>query len=279
MGERRNLNSMNIVIFSKDRPAQLDLFLRSMKSMFPGWHMYRDVHVLYTYSNEAFGSGYVKTITMHPDIHYAYENKGRFKSDLLNLISKDKYFTMFFVDDNIFKNNFNVACDEVNEFVHREDIACVSLRLCPRINYCYTMNVPMTTPTFLDPKRYIWTWSNASPGDWAYPMSLDGHIFKTEEILPLLNLLSYSNPNTLEGTLACSPFNTPNMICFEDSKIINIPANKVQDVNGNRHGNLSAWDINEQYTRGKRLSLEKLLGKTELKQNTSCHQDIPLEWE
>jgi hypothetical protein len=279
MNLKEPIDKMNIIIFSKDRAAQLDLLLRSMKRMFPESHKSRDIHVLYTYSDEAFGAGYVRTITMHPDIHYAYENKGKFKEDLLKLISKDRYFTMFFVDDNVFKNPFNIGCEEVKEFVHREDIACVSLRLCPRIDYCYTMNVPMAVPTFPESNRLIWTWSQASPGDWSYPMSLDGHLFKTKEILPLLNLLNYSNPNTLEGNLANSPFNIPRMICFEDSKIFNIPANKVQNVNGNRHGNYSATDINEQFMRGKRFSLEKILNNPAAIKNTSCHQDIPLEWE
>ena len=274
------IDSMNIVIFSKDRAAQLDLFLRSMKNFFPEWHRYRDVHVLYTYSNEAFGAGYVKTVTLHPEMHYVYENPGMFKMDTINLIDKNRNFTMFFVDDNVFKNRFSLQCEEVKEFALREDIACVSLRLCPRINYCYTMNIPMDTPKFLEEKRFIWKWYGASQGDWSYPMSLDGHLFKTEEILPLLMVLSYSNPNTMEGVLANSPFNTPLMICFEDSKIFNVPANKVQNVNNNRHGNISAGAINEQYLiGGNRLSLNKLLLNPLSINNTSCHQDVPLEWE
>ena len=202
-----------------------------------------------------------------------------FKMDTLGLISKDRYLTTFFVDDDVFKSPFNLRSDEVKEFLIREDIACVSLRLCPRINYCYTMNVPMKAPTFLESKRLIWKWREASPGDWSYPMSLDGHLFKTEEILPLLKLLNYSNPNTMEGTLASAPFNIPHMICFDEAKIFNIPANKVQNVNGNRHGNMTAWEINGRFTRGGRLSLLKLLNKPDAINNTACHQDVILEWE
>lgn len=272
-------DSMNIVIFSKDRAAQLDLFLMSMKKFFPEWHKYQDIHILYTYSNEAFGAGYAKTITVHPGFHYVYENPGMFKMDTLSLIDKRKVFTMFFVDDNVFKEHFSIQCEEVKEFILREDIACVSLRLCPRINYCYTMNVSMTAPKFLEERRYIWKWREACPGDWSYPMSLDGHLFKTEEILPLIMTLDYSNPNTMEGALAHSPFNTPHMICFKNSKIFNIPANKVQKVNNNRHGNTSAADINEQYLRGGRLSLDKLLLNPLAINNIACHQDVPLDWE
>lgn len=280
MNAWRIFDSMNIVIFSKDRAAQLELFLRSMKKFFPEWSKYSDIHILYTYSTEAFGAAYTKTIALHPEMHYAFENQGMFKMDTLNLIDKKRFFTMFFVDDNIFKNHFTLQCEEVKDFVIREDIACVSLRLCPRINYCYTMNVMMTPPKFLEERHYVWKWYGASPGDWSYPMSLDGHLFKTEEILPLITLLNYSNPNTMEGALANSPFNIPHMICFNDSKIFNVPANKVQSVNNNRHGNVSAQDINEKFLySNSKLSLDKILNNPLTRNNTSCHQDILLEWE
>jgi hypothetical protein len=269
---------MNIVIFSKDRPAQLDLFLRSMKRFYPEWGLSREIHVLYTYSAEYYGSGYVKVITMHPDISYVYENPNGFKTDLLNLITRENPLTVFFVDDNVFKDNFILKSEEMKIFLRREDIICLSLRLYPKINYCYTMNIPVQLPSFVEEKN-MWRWGDATPGDWSYPMSLDGHIFKTDDIFSLLIQLDYTNPNTLEGQLACHPVNLPYMICYENSKIINIPANKVQSENTNRHGNISSFDLNEKFLSGYRLSLNKLLDKEVFKNNTSCHQEMELEWD
>jgi len=268
---------INLVVFSKDRGCQLDLFLISLKRMFSGISP-GNIHVLYTFSNEAFGSGYVKTIMLHPDVHFAFENKGCFKSDMLKLISMKKEFTIFFVDDIILKDKFDIGSPEVHHFLINEDIACLSLRLYPGINYCYTMNIPMTPPNFIGDKM-IWDWHKACPGDWSYPMSLDGHLFRTKDIYSKLVQIEYSNPNTFEGNLANSPLPAPYMMCFTESKLLNIPANKVQDVNGNRHGNLTAYDINEQYIYGKRLSFDKLLKNKDVINNISCHQDIPLEWE
>lgn len=273
------IDSMNIVIFSKDRAAQLDLFLRSMKRFFPEFYRYQDISILYTFSNEGFGSGYVKTITLNPEFRYVYETPGNFKIDTLNLINPDKNFTMFFVDDNVFKNKFTLMSEEVKEFAIRDDIACVSLRLCPRITYCYTMNIPMQVPNFVDPVRRIWRWRDACPGDWSYPMSLDGHLFKTDDVLSLFMILDYQNPNTMEAAMSLKPLPMPFMICFKDSKIFNVPANKVQNVNNNRHGNTPAQDINERFIKGGRLSLDKLIENPLAINNTSCHQDVPIEWE
>src|SRR4030043_153875 len=140
---------VNIVVFSKDRGCQLDLFLNSFKKFFVGVNI-NDVHVLYTFSNEPFGAGYVKTISYHPDAHYVFENKGKFKEDLLKNIYLKNDFTMFFVDDIIFKDEFNLMCTEVCEFIKNPSIMCLSLRLHPGISYCYTMNIPMVAPEFLN---------------------------------------------------------------------------------------------------------------------------------
>jgi hypothetical protein len=272
-------DSLNIIIFSKNRPAQLDLFLRSMKCFFPDYSKYKDIHVLYTYSNNVFKIGYTKTISLHPEIHYVAETLGKFKENVLNLIDEDRSLTMFFVDDIVFKSHFTLYCKEVEKYAMIEDIACVSLRLCPRICYSYTMDVPITVPQFIGNDLYIWNWQEADIGYWSYPMSLDGHLFRTERILPLIKFLDYQNPNTMEGSLASNPFNLPYMICFDDSKIINIPANKVQDANNNRHGNISAEYINERFLNGYKLSLETILSNPLIKSNNASHQDIPLEWE
>lgn len=270
---------MNIIIFSKDRGCQLDLLLRSIKFNFPEINKSYKIHILYKYSNEMYGAGYVKTISYHPDIHYVLENNSDFKKLVIDLIDINKELTLFFVDDIIFKDKFEFSSEEFKYFLLSKDIACLSLRLHPGINYCYTMNVPMTPPKFLRDDLLIWRWREACAGDWSYPMSLDGNIFRTEDIYSKIISLNYSNPNTFEGIMATNPIINPNMICFKLSKIVNIPANKVQDVNTNRHGSINQQHLNEQFIIGRRLSLSKLLENKAVINNTSCHQIFDLEWE
>jgi len=279
LNKAQDYDLLNIIIFSKNRAPQLDLFIRSMKYFFPGYCRHKDIHVLYTYSNDFFKEGFGKVISRHPEIHYVLETQGEFKKDVINLVKEDRYFTLFFVDDNVFKNHFTIYCEEVREFASKEDIACVSLRLYPQICYSYTMNVSIKKPTFIEGNLHIWDWREADIGYWSYPMSLDGHLFRTERILPLIKFLDYNNPNTLEGSLANNSFDLPYMICFNDSKIINIPANKVQDANNNRHGNISADQLNERFLKGFKLSLTKFLSNPLTENNNACHQEIPLEWE
>ena len=117
----------------------------------------------------------------------------------------------------------------------------------------------------------VWTWKGAQV-DFAYPMSLDGHIFRTKEILPLLIKLKYNNPNTLEGELVNHPINATQMVCYDKPKIINNPLNKVQDVNNNKHGNVTALWLNKEFMSGKIIDL-KTFHEYE---NHACHEEIPI---
>jgi hypothetical protein len=192
---------LNIIVFSKDRACQLELFLRSMKYYFKEFYESK-INVLYTYSNDSFKNGYDKLIEIHND-------------DNINYIKETTNF----------KNHVLML---------------------------------------LDPKK-----------DYSgYPMSLDGHFFRTSDILPLTRAIQFKNPNSYESILAGYPLNRPKMICFEDSIIINNPINKVQDFNNNHHGNISADFLNDKFLEGKIVDLEDFKGI----KNTAVHQEIDVNF-
>jgi hypothetical protein len=250
---------INITIFSKDRACQLDALLRSYYK----WTNAPDPSVIYTFSTEYFGEGYDKLIRRFPDVKWILQ--GDFKIDTLQSIDVHKLYTVFFVDDIIFKSNFDV--DEV-QILENPDVCCLSLRLSSVINYCYSMNIPSPPPQ-LD-FDYTWNW-RGKPGDWGYPMSVDGHIFNTRDILPLLVNLNYRNPNTLEAGIAGSPLPKPKMACLNEHVIYNIPQNLVQTEWHNRNLNgLSASILNEKYLEGEEIDIDHLASI----QNNACHFEV-----
>lgn len=260
---------INITIFSKDRGCQLELLLRSMKTHFKEWNE-QNINILYTYSNDLFKNGYEITKRLHPEFNYKLEND--FKLDLLLLMNKDEKFSTFFVDDIIFKEDFSLDDDKMKIFKEDEDILCLSLRLHPNLTYCYPARVTMTKPSMDSNNKFDW---RGKQGDYCYPMSLDGSIFRTNEILYRLQNLNYSNPNTLESNLSMTPIKKPFMLMYDKSVIINNPANKVQTFNQNVHGNITADYINEQYLKGKKISTKNSIGFN----NISCHQEIDIIFE
>jgi hypothetical protein len=254
---------MNIVVFSKDRSCQLELFLRSMKEYFKEYDQYT-INVLYKTSNSFFQNGYDILIDEYKEVNFLFEMS--FKSDLISLIDLNKEYTIFFVDDIIWKESFSIFCDEFERFKFDKNILTFSLRLNTNLKYCYAASVNMK-PTM----STIFDWRGLQ-GDYGYPMSLDGHFFRTIEIMVYLRELQYNNPNQLEAMMASCPINKPKMICCEKSIIFNNPCNKVQTNNSNKHGNITAEYLNQEFLKGCRIDLNPYRGLN----NESCHKEMPV---
>jgi hypothetical protein len=264
---------LNIIVFSRDRACQLELFLRSMKFYFKEFNDYK-INILYTYSNDKFKEGYEKLFKIHNDknINYIKEVKN-FKDHVLLLLDLSNPYTIFFVDDIVFKNEFSITSKQFKLFTLNDEILTLSLRLHPYLTYCYPANIRMKSPNF--DSNFLFKWYGEPFGDYGYPMSLDGHFFRTLEIQMLSKMLNYNNPNSYESVLAGSPLNRPKMICFEESIIVNNPMNKVQKFNNNVHGKITADYLNENFLDDYVIDLENFKGL----KNISCHQEIEIRLE
>lgn len=270
---------LNIIIFSKNRACQLELLLRSLKIYLQDWQSY-SVNIIYSYSNNDYERGYEIVKKQFPSFNYFPESQDQviansFKNLVLECFNNDQPYTMFLVDDLVFKSPVNLTDATFQSFVNDSSILCLSLRLSPQIKYCYTANIFSPPPIFEN--NLVWNWQVCPKNsDWGYPMSLDGHIFRTSEIYDLIALnCSFNNPNTLETQLALRPLSSPQMICYAESKIVNIPANKVQDIYSNRHAQMiDLSDLNQRFLNNCRLSLKPILDT----KNTSVHQEIPLRF-
>ena len=257
---------MNLIMFSKNRPAQLELLLRSMHRYVDGISS-ENVYVISSfdemYADEYYALANKYGISLMPD-----EGIG-FKDLLVHLVGGEEI--MFLVDDNVFINKFNpnVARDALTS---DPDLLCYSTRLNMNMDYCYAYKTRMNAPKTDGTNR--WLWKNAH-GDYGYPMSLDGNVFRTENIYPLLQKLEYSNPNQLEGALAGNPPVGRYMACGDRSSVIGVPWNKVQTENDNRCAGESLEEMNEKYIHGERISM---LPFKNLKPN-AVHIEVPLVWE
>lgn len=260
---------LNIIVFSKDRACQLELFIRSMKKYFKEFDQY-EINILYTYSNSKFKAGYDKVFKIHNDKNINYiKEEDSFKRHVLKLLNPDNPYSVFFVDDIVWKDDFTINCTPFKLFTLNDNIMVLSLRLHPNLTYCYSAKVRMKKPKFDSNLAFKWV---GEQGDYGYPMSLDGHFFRTKEIIALTNVLDFRNPNSYESILARYPFNRHKMICFEKSPIVNNPINKVQIFNNNIHGNISAEYLNEKFLEDYIIDLYDFEGFN----NISCHQEIDI---
>jgi hypothetical protein len=253
----------NIVIFSKNRAMQLDLLLRSFKQYFKEWEQVNKT-VIYMATTSEFVAAYDIVKQEHPE--FKFVDQGVFKTDVLESVDPKQQFTMFLVDDIIFKKSFSASDPVFGILKNNNQMISLSLRLHPGIHYCYAINKSTARPPFVrhGASHYrVWRWPGMD-GDWGYGISLDGDIFNTSFIAPLLLSTEYSNPNQLEAVL-----NDPRIIkgvwptykcCYDSaSKLLNNPANRVQDEFKNRaEMSYDTNDLNKLFLDGKRISLDEI---------------------
>jgi len=258
---------LNIIIFSRDRGCQLELFIRSMKKYFKEFSEYK-INILYTYSTDDFKRGYDKVFDIHNDSNINYIKESyNFKKHVLELLNTDNPHSIFFVDDIVFKEPFTITDIKFKLFELNAEILALSLRLHPNLTYCYSARHRMVKPNFDSNLSFKW---RGESGDYGYPMSLDGHFFRTDEISTLTRAIDFKNPNSYESMLARYPFNRPKLICFEKAPIINNPVNRVQNFNKNVHGDVSAEYLNDKFLEGYIIDIYNFDGFN----NFSCHQEI-----
>jgi hypothetical protein len=268
---------LNVIIFSKDRAMQLDLLLQSILLNF-NVEDYK-LNILYKASNDDYNRGYNTIRDLYPQ--FTYKKEESFKQDLLSLFNDSKY-TVFLTDDDIIYQSFKLNNDELHNIFMLTDANCFSLRLGLNTVNCYTQQKlnkidNYNTHNFyfdVDLIESVISWKvGDGTNDYSYPMSVDGHIFKTEYIKNLCEILEYGNPNFFEAMLSNFGRNEMIISSYQNSKLVNSPINRVQETFKNLSGmkyRYSVEDLNEMYLDGLILNLEKM----NFNEINGCHQEI-----
>jgi len=229
---------ISVIIYSKDRASQLDALLKSMYRYIKNINLMK-ISIIYSYSSAKYKEGYqkLKRSFFHKNIIFINElsSSENFKDLTIKSIDNNEPFAIFFVDDDVFIRSWFLNDGMLDFLKHNEDVACVSLRMSPEYDYCYTLKISTPPPPFEDNQKWMWI---DLKGDWGFPMSLDGHIFRTDDILHRLRKIEFCEPQSLEQQLArtCPLLERPYMVCYQQAIILNVPINKVQICNDNHAG-------------------------------------------
>jgi glycosyltransferase involved in cell wall biosynthesis len=263
------------LIFSKDRPLQLDGTLQSFKR-----HC-RDaagvtVRVLYTASTSRIRSFYRQLMREHPEIHFVEEFD--FRRDVNFLLGMHE-FVLFLVDDCLFVGDFSLA--ECTAALGRHpDAIGVSLRLGKNTTTCYALHKPQRLaamhPVSESLQAFHWP---GMDGDFGYPLEVSSSIYRAADLRELLAEIPFRNPNTLEAELANRAERLreirPVLLCPGQSLAFCAPVNLVQQVCENRAGSqpeLSAGALADKFANGWRIDVARFDGFVP----TGCHQEVEL---
>lgn len=259
------------IIFSKDRALQLDLLLNSIYQNFS--ETVQDIRVIWTASSPNFELAYEQLRSEHRKVIFKKQTEEFFKDLYENTCVAHNKYICFFTDDDIVyrKVKFNESAEKA---LNDQAFVCYSLRLGTNTIY-RDMNGKQcmdVLPALYKYDDFI-AWNRTSitqGGYWAYPMSVDGHIFRKLDLVKVTELLMHwsrieslkQNPNELECKL--QRFNCefgPMMLCDNFSSVVNSPNNRVQSYIPNRHGDVHSYSqdyCNNLYLAGKRINLNNI---------------------
>lgn len=266
---------LTTIIFSKDRPLQLDLCLKSVNV---NW-INNNIIVLYKASVE-YEDAYNKLKEENKFIIFV-KQESNFADGLKQclLYCHNNLYIGFLTDDNIVYKKCLTTEKDLEGLFNYENLCCLSMRMGVNITSRDGYRVPLPQFTKLFKNYIIWNrMSCLAQSYWNYPLSLDGHIFKKETIAWVIDQIIYdcSGPNKLEQLMQRFFFEVPAICaCEMTSCVVNSPNNRVQDQFENWHGKNYSYhqkDLLDLYLSGKRISLNDICFS-----NISCpHQEIDI---
>jgi hypothetical protein len=277
--------TVQIIIFSKDRPLQLHATLASF-ALHASDASEMPIHVLMRASSEAYAIGYAKVAEEFASkLQIQWIKEAAFKTDLLSVMQVSYPSTrlrrllhrlllrkprlrsdnlLFLVDDNLFVRPF--CLQETADILNATpDAIGFSLRVGRNTTSCYSMQCEQPLPPFESvPPALRFHWSG-QVGDFGYPLEVSSSVYRSADLIPLLRTLPYNNPNRLEQGLsaASSLFarRLPTLLCFEQSVAFCAPVNKVQSILDNRSGaqeEYSSEALNTLFLSGYRVDVSAL---------------------
>lgn len=273
------------IVFSKDRPLQLDLCLKSLKKNF---HDCDTVIVIYKYSDEYISSLEILQYE-HPSVRFIEQSDSIYNDVLQIASSTSNKYICFFTDDNIFYAP--IKLDNIYEQIFAApNVSCFSFRLGKNIIIRHSNNgaeYPDSLKNHQQIQQFIFVAKTTYPygSYWSYSHSVDGHVFRRTDIIKMFDEIEYLNqrfkfkqtPNEVESQM--QKFWTQSgdfIVCLEHSSVVNSPNNRVSDTHiENFSGGIFNYD--PEYLLGKYLNNKRIeLSMLDFSNIRCPHQEIDI---
>ena len=251
------MTKIDCIVYSKDRACQLDLLLRSTEAKFKNvGHLY----VIYTHSSLEFDLGYQELIlgSDQYNIPITFIPQQNFKEQVLEVIRG--FATPFFLglcDDDVFIRETD--CSKIVEKLQEPDVSAISIKAGLNIHYNYP-SIPTDYPEFIENGEFLkWEWGKCRPDiDWGYPTCINSFIFLNDYYVDLIKELRFISPPTIEAGLnSVRNWFKKYMVAFPETKLLNIPLNRVQTISPNAFGRKFGYSLpylNAKFLEGKRIN-------------------------
>ena len=189
------------IVFTKNRPLQLDGYLESLYKFFPA-----DIIQTYIiYKPKLFGNEYKQLFKKYPDCIVIEEKD--FHNDCVKVINQvNTKFILFGIDDVVYfdKVDFGVIDKTFDE--HSDDIFGFSLRFSPKIDFLKNSGDEITEIEVANQKVYSLNWKQGKSPNSRYPFELCATVYRTDTVKKIMNSSQNNNPVIKAVFSPCSVF-------------------------------------------------------------------------
>lgn len=248
------------IVVSKDRALQLYSLLCTYRELVE--HPVA-LTVIYSTSTEAHSKAYkeVEGLFANGSLKVEFVKEAEsFRVTINKILSRiSTKNIVFLVDDIVFIRHVDLAF-AAQLYTSRY---ILSLRHSPALTRSYTSNTNQRPPRLLEfsgnPELLQFQWFEAGH-EWSDPWSLDGQVLSTAEVRAMTKVCDFVAPNTYEAALKTfSSMCTMRLgLCYSESKILNLPINRVQNEVANLSGEISPEYLLSQWNKGMMLDTEML---------------------
>jgi hypothetical protein len=261
----------DLIIFSFDRPLQLYALLESLEEYVTG---IGSIQVIYRASSQDFQDEYKQLYKDFQKVCFTRQGtnpRADFKPLTLNaIIQSSNAHVLFAVDDIIVTDFFD--CSRCIAALEKYNAYGFYLRMGRNLNSCYPMNsAPQKIPNYSEPEPGVMQWCFAQGEyDWKYPNTVDMTIYRKTDVLMQFGHMQFWAPNPLEATWAGRAQGLMHRtgLCFDHSKIVNVPLNVVQlDFTNRNMEFMTCAQLLDIFKQGKKIDLAPL----HTIQNTAAH--------
>lgn len=266
-----NTPTIKLIIFSKDRAAQLELLLRSIETNIPD--LFSPV-VIYTSSTRDFKHGYERLRDSYKE-SVLFVPETNLRKDIITQTNLATNHICYSTDDTVIFKPF--GSKNILD-IRQDQVFSLRLGLNTVMQDIHTGTYqPALTSYHEDKDILTWQVNRYHPhSNYGYPFALDMHIMPAKLIQSLISEFNWHNPTGLESGLTKYRDKIKYLSSPKYSIAVNIPVNCAGGVT--QHGKFfpaSLESLNESYLNGNLISLKHIAEQNII----GCHQEIELKYE
>ena len=268
---------VDLVIYSYNRPLQLYALLESIEKYFTGVGV---VSIVYR-TDLRFSESYDEVVSHFSNYHFLKQGDKPFKDfkplALQGAFESPNEYVAFAVDDIIVKDYTDLS--DCVRWLKKTGAYGFYIRLGMNTTECYMMNdkpTPVPVHERLSDDVISWAFEDAD-GDWGYPNSNDMAIVKKQDIIDTFNKMKFAS-TSYEALWASVADLTLRGLCYNESKIVNIPMNLVlyeDPINGARN---CGWYTTDELLGVFKAGLSIDVGDLYKINNKSPHMNYPVKF-